>query len=43
MAAPVQQILEKLEHIQFDLNYIKEHLEDVTLTDDDITSIREAK
>ncbi len=43
MAAQTQQLLEKLDHIQLDLNFIKEHLEDITLTDDDWASIQEAK
>ncbi len=40
-----QAIMEKLNHIQSDLNFIKEHLADVDLvmTDDDINAIYEAE
>jgi len=40
-----QQILEKLEHIQSDLDYIKEHIADIDLilTDDDKQALHDAE
>jgi len=45
MAPQVQEIMEKLDHIQSDLNFIKGHLTDVdlVLTDDDVDALREAE
>ena len=45
MATEVKQIIEKLNHIQSDLDYIKEHISDVdfVLTDDDLNALREAE
>ena len=38
-----KEIMAKLEKIQGDMNYIKEHIVDITLTEDDIESIEVAK
>jgi hypothetical protein len=40
-----KQIIDKLDHIKSDLDYIKQHMKDVdfVLTDDDLDAIREAK
>ena len=45
MAPEVQEIMEKLNHIQADLDFIKSHLSDVdvVLTDDDVHAIQEAE
>jgi hypothetical protein len=45
MAAVSKAILDKLEHIQSDLDYIKEHIldSDLVLSEEDKLSIREAK
>lgn len=45
MAIEAQQILEKLNHMQLDLNYIKKHLVDLdlVLTDDDRESLQLAE
>lgn len=45
MTPQVQEIMEKLNHIQLDLNFIKNHLIDVdlVLTDDDINALQEAE
>ncbi|MFH1276073.1 MAG: hypothetical protein ABIH82_03100 [Candidatus Woesearchaeota archaeon] len=45
MVIESKQIVEKLEHIQLDLNFIKKHLSDLDLvmTDDDIDSLKEAE
>ncbi len=45
MNAEAQQIMEKLNHIQSDLNFIKEHINDVDLVlmDDDIESLQKAE
>ncbi len=37
------EIITKLVRIQADMNYVKEHIEDITLTEDDLEAIREAK
>ncbi len=37
------EIMTRLAKIQSDMNYIKEHIEDVTLTEEDVVSINEAK
>ena len=36
-------ISEKLDLIKLEIDYIKEHLVDITLTNDDIISLREAE
>ncbi|MBS3100216.1 hypothetical protein J4463_03300 [Candidatus Pacearchaeota archaeon] len=36
-------ILNKLEILKKELDYIKEHIEDITLTQEDLESIAEAK
>ena len=45
MAPEVQEIMEKLNHIQADLDFIKSHLSDVdvVLTDDDVHALQEAE
>ena len=35
-------ILNKLDLIKVELDYIKEHIVDITLTEDDLTSLKEA-
>lgn len=45
MTAEAQQIMEKLNHIQLDLNFIKEHINDVDLVlmDDDLEALQKAE
>ena len=45
MASETKQILEKLEAIKLELDYIKKHMADMdtVLTDDDIESLKEAE
>lgn len=45
MTPLVQEIMEKLNHIQSDLDYIKGHLTDVdvVLTDDDVDALHKAE
>ncbi len=45
MATETKNIMEKLEEIKSDLNYIKSRMEDIDLvvTDDDLESISEAE
>ncbi len=45
MVQQVQEILEKLSHIQSDLAFIRGHLVDIdlVLTDDDLTALQEAE
>ena len=45
MAAQAQQIMEKLNHIQLDLNFIKEHINDVdvVLMENDIEALQKAE
>jgi len=45
MPIELQQIMNKLSHIEADLTYIKNHISDVdlVLTGDDIEAIQEAK
>ena len=45
MASETKQILEKLEAIKLELDYIKKHMTDMDtiLTDDDIESLKEAE
>ena len=44
MAAEIKQIVEKLDHMQSDIDYIRKHLIDVdsVLTDDDLGSLDQA-
>ncbi len=44
MTSQAQEIMEKLNHIQLDLDFIKSHLTDVdlVLTDDDVDALHEA-
>ena len=45
MTQQVQEIIEKLDHIQLDLDFIKGHIADVdlVLTDDDVDALHEAE
>lgn len=45
MTSAAQQLLEKLDHIQSDIKYIKEHLVDIDLilTDEDLESLQKAE
>lgn len=45
MTAEIKQIVEKLDHMQSDIDYIKKHLADVDaiLTEDDAEALREAE
>ncbi|MEK6901258.1 MAG: hypothetical protein AABX37_02870 [Nanoarchaeota archaeon] len=45
MTPQVQQIIEKLSHIQLDLDFIKSHISDIdlVLTDDDMDALQEAE
>jgi hypothetical protein len=45
METEIQQIKDKLSHIQSDIDYLKEHISDVDLilTDDDEKALREAE
>ncbi len=45
MATELQQIMNKLNHIESDLTYIKKHISDVdlVLTSEDMEAIQEAK
>ena len=36
-------IITRLARLQADMNYIREHIDDITLTEDDIKSIEEAE
>jgi len=38
-----KEIMAKLTRLQKDMNYVREHIEDITLTEDDLESIEEAK
>lgn len=38
-----KKVMEKLENMQKDLDYLKEHVEDLTLDEDDLNSIKEGK
>ena len=40
---PTKEILLRLAKLQNDMQYIKEHIEDVALSEDDFSSIKEAK
>ena len=37
------ELMAKLEKIQEDMNYVREHIEDITLTEDDLEAIKEAR
>ncbi|PIO08637.1 hypothetical protein COU59_00830 [Candidatus Pacearchaeota archaeon CG10_big_fil_rev_8_21_14_0_10_34_12] len=37
------EVISRLVKLQNDINYLKEHIEDVTLTEDDLKSIEEAR
>ncbi len=45
MAIEIKQIMDKLNHIQSDIDYLKEHLSDVdlVLTNDDLDALHEAE
>jgi len=38
-----KEILSRLVRLQASIDYIKEHINDITLTEDDLSSIKEAK
>ena len=38
-----KEIIARLAKLQIDMNYIREHIEDVTLTEDDLESLEEAE
>ena len=38
-----KEIMAKLTRLQKDMNYVREHIEHITLTEDDLESIEEAK
>ena len=38
-----REVVERLARLQKDMDFIKEHIEDITLTDDDLESIEEAR
>lgn len=38
-----KEIITKLARIQADMDYVKEHIEDITLTEDDLEAIKEAR
>ena len=38
-----KEIITKLSRIQADMNYVKEHIEDITLTEDDLEAIEDAE
>ena len=38
-----KEIIEKLARLQTDMDYIREHIEDITLTEDDLEAIEEAR
>ena len=37
------EIMIKLARLQSDMNYVREHIEDITLTEDDLRSLEEAE
>ena len=43
MTNGTKQILERLDEIKSKLDYIQEHIEDITLTEDDLNSLKEAE
>mgnify|MGYP001575725961 CR=1 FL=1 len=38
-----KEIITRLARLQTDMNYVREHIEDITLTEDDLESIKEAE
>ena len=38
-----KEIMTKLARLQTDMDYIREHIEDITLTEDDLRSLEEAE
>lgn len=38
-----KEIMAKLARLQIDMNYVREHIEDITLTEDDLEAIEESK
>ena len=38
-----KEIMKKLARLQTDIDYVREHIEDVTLTEDDLEAIGEAR
>ncbi len=38
-----KEIITKLARLQADMDYVREHIEDITLTEDDIEAIEEAR
>ena len=38
-----KEIMTKLGRIQTDVNYVREHIEDITLTEDDLEAIEESR
>ena len=38
-----KEVIERLARLQRDMDFLKEHIEDITLTDDDLLSIEEAE
>ena len=45
MAVEIKQIVERLDHLKSDIEYIKKHLVDIdsVLTDDDVEALEEAE
>jgi len=43
MATQIEQIMDKLTHIELDLSYIKGHLTDINLTEEDKISLNNAE
>lgn len=43
MVNETRKILDELKTIRIDIEFIKEHIEDITLTEDDIKSLEEAE
>ena len=41
--ANTKEIMIKLSRIQADMNFVKEHIDDITLSEDDLESIKEAE
>lgn len=38
-----EEIMAKLTRLQTDMNYVREHVEDMALTEDDVKSLKEAE
>ncbi|HLC86709.1 MAG TPA: hypothetical protein VJH65_00315 [Candidatus Nanoarchaeia archaeon] len=38
-----KEIIVRLSRLQSDINFVREHIEDITLTEDDLESIEEAR